>query len=84
MLGPQWKEVQETWLHRLGNLTLTGYNSEYQDRSFVDKKAIPGGFNDSPLRLNRFIREQGQWTPVEIEERGRKRNVSMTLRHRSS
>jgi hypothetical protein len=23
MLGTEWKTVQETWLHRLGNLTLT-------------------------------------------------------------
>jgi hypothetical protein len=27
MLGENWKEVQNIWLHRLGNLTLTGYNS---------------------------------------------------------
>lgn len=72
MLGPQWKDVHATWLHRLGNLTLTGYNSEYQDRPFEDKKSIKGGFNDSPLRLNRFVREQAQWTAAEMEARGRK------------
>lgn len=72
MLGPNWKEVQETWLHRLGNLTLTGYNPEYQDRPFEEKKSIKGGFNDSPLRLNRSVREQAQWTATEIEARGRK------------
>jgi hypothetical protein len=27
MLGESWKDNQKTWLHRLGNLTLTGYNS---------------------------------------------------------
>lgn len=70
MLGDQWKAVQEEWLHRLGNLTLTGYNSEYSDRSFADKKTISGGFNDSPLRLNKFIREQSKWTSSEIEKRG--------------
>jgi uncharacterized protein with ParB-like and HNH nuclease domain/predicted transport protein len=70
MLGDQWKAVQEEWLHRLGNLTLTGYNSEYSDRSFADKKTISGGFNDSPLRLNKFIREQSKWTSSEIKKRG--------------
>ena len=71
MLGIEWKAIQEAWLHRLGNLTLTGYNSEYSDRSFQDKKVIPKGFNDSPLRLNRFIREQIRWTAEEIEVRGK-------------
>ncbi|MCA8917314.1 MAG: DUF262 domain-containing protein, partial [Planctomycetes bacterium] len=28
-LGPEWQRIQQTWLHTLGNLTLTGYNSEY-------------------------------------------------------
>lgn len=71
MLGGDWKAVQETWVHRLGNLTLTGYNSEYSDRAFEEKKAMPKGFNDSPLRLNRSIREQGRWTATEIEARGK-------------
>ncbi|SDU21003.1 Uncharacterized conserved protein, contains ParB-like and HNH nuclease domains [Pseudomonas pohangensis] len=71
MLGDDWKLTQETWLHRLGNLTLTGYNSEYSDRPFPEKKTMPKGFNDSPLRLNRFIREQDQWTSAEIEARGK-------------
>lgn len=70
MLGADWKTIQETWLHRLGNLTLTGYNAEYSDRSFGDKKTMDKGFNDSPLRLNRFIREQAKWTATEIEARG--------------
>lgn len=71
MLGANWKDVQETWLHRLGNLTLTGYNAEYQDRSFDEKKRTKDGFNDSPLRLNRFIREQSIWTADEMESRGK-------------
>lgn len=71
MLGPDWKQVQETWLHRLGNLTLSGYNTEYSDRAFDEKKTMPDGFNDSPLRLNRSIREQSRWTETEMEKRGR-------------
>jgi uncharacterized protein with ParB-like and HNH nuclease domain/predicted transport protein len=71
MLGPDWKKVKEMWLQRLGNVTLTGYNSEYSDRSFADKKTIEDGFNESPLRLNKFIREQTSWTTVEMERRGK-------------
>lgn len=71
MLGSDWKTVQEAWLHRLGNLTLTGYNSTYSDRPFTEKKTIAGGFNDSPLRLNKFIREQSTWDATTIEQRGK-------------
>ena len=31
-LGPEWQTVQERYLHTIGNLTLTGYNSELSDR----------------------------------------------------
>jgi len=70
MLGPDWKNVQETWLHRLGNVTLSGYNTTYSDRPFNEKKTMKGGFNESPLRLNKFIREQPAWTAAEIQQRG--------------
>ena len=70
MLGAEWVEIQRQWLHRLGNLTLTGYNSKYSDRSFAEKKTITGGFEESSVRLNKFVREQEQWTPREMEVRG--------------
>jgi predicted transport protein len=70
MLGPDWKGVQKTWVHRLGNLTLTGYNSTYSDRPFEEKKTITGGFEHSSIRLNKFVREQPQWTAAEMETRG--------------
>ncbi|MCX7421587.1 MAG: DUF262 and DUF1524 domain-containing protein [Planctomycetia bacterium] len=77
MLGPDWKQIQQTWLNRLGNVTLTAYNSEYSDRPFDEKKTAKDkegnevGFNSSPLRLNKFVREQTQWTQKEIEQRGK-------------
>jgi uncharacterized protein with ParB-like and HNH nuclease domain/predicted transport protein len=71
MLGPGWKGIQEIWLHRLGNITLTGYNSEYSDRSFDEKKTTEHGFDESPLRLNKFIRDQKTWTAGEMEKRGK-------------
>ncbi|WP_316213948.1 DUF262 and DUF1524 domain-containing protein [Bradyrhizobium sp. SZCCHNR2032] len=69
MLGEGWRETQKTWLHRLGNLTLTGYNSKYSDRPFDEKKTIPGGFADSSVRLNKFVRDQPVWTANEISTR---------------
>jgi uncharacterized protein with ParB-like and HNH nuclease domain len=69
MLGQDWANLQGKWVHRLGNLTLTGYNSEYSDRSFIDKKTIPGGFSESSIRLNKWVREQEFWTVQQIEER---------------
>jgi predicted transport protein len=69
MLGEHWQEVQREWLHRLGNLTLTGYNSTYSDRPFEVKQMIPGGFSESSVRLNKLIREQLAWTPLEMDQR---------------
>ena len=54
-LGPEWQRVQETWLHTLGNLTLTRYNAEYSDRPFSDKRDMKGGFRESPLKLNEHL-----------------------------
>ena len=71
MLGSGWKEVQEVWLHRLGNLTLSAYNSKYSDKPFEEKKTIPGGFDDSAVRLNKFVRSQSVWTETEMCERGK-------------
>jgi len=70
MLGEDWQQTQVAWLNKLGNLTLTGYNSEYSDRPFEEKKTIKGGFNESSVRLNRFVRDQAVWTKNEMQERG--------------
>src|SRR6185503_7227160 len=43
-LGAEWESIQEKWLHTLGNLTLTGYNSEYSDHSFLEKRDHTMGF----------------------------------------
>lgn len=68
-LGPDWARVQESWLHTLGNLTLTGYNSEYSDRSFVEKRDMEGGFRESPLRLNAGLGQQEGWNEEAIRAR---------------
>lgn len=68
-LGEDWENVWEVYRHTLGNLTLTGYNSEYSNRSFAEKCGMEGGFAQSPLRLNRNIGAEGTWTKESIEGR---------------
>ena len=47
-LGSDWQRIQQTYLNTLGNLTLTGYNSEYSDKTFVEKRDMMRGFKESP------------------------------------
>ena len=72
MLGEGWEEVHQTWLHRLGNLTLVGYdkNSSMSNRPFAEKKCHPNGFKYTAVRLNHYIRERDKWTVDEMRERG--------------
>lgn len=54
-LGDNWKDVQKTYLHTIGNLTLTAYNSEMSDKPFMIKMDMTGGFKESALRLNAYL-----------------------------
>ena len=68
-LGADWKGIQSRLLHTLGNLTLTGYNSEYSDRPFLQKRDMEGGFAQSPLLLNKGLRQLDTWGETEITQR---------------
>ncbi len=68
-LGPDWERIQKTWLHTLGNLTLTGYNPELSDRPFAEKRDIDGGFKESPLRMNQGLGSLEHWTEDAIKAR---------------
>lgn len=69
MLGPDWRSVQKEWLHTLGNLTLTGYNSEMSDHDFADKRDSRKGFGSSRLRLNEGLGALDRWDAEQIERR---------------
>jgi uncharacterized protein with ParB-like and HNH nuclease domain/predicted transport protein len=71
-LGPEWERVHQTWLHTLGNLTLTGYNSEYSDRPFLEKRDMAGGFRESPLKVNAGLGQQETWDEEAIKKRAEK------------
>jgi uncharacterized protein with ParB-like and HNH nuclease domain/predicted transport protein len=71
-LGSEWTRVQQTYLHTLGNLTLTGYNSEYSDHPFADKRDMTGGFAESPLRMNQGLSKLEHWNEDAICQRAEK------------
>ena len=71
-LGEGWERIYGTYLHTLGNLTLTGYNSEYGCKSFAEKREMKGGFKQSPLRLNQGLGELTRWDEAAILARAGK------------
>lgn len=75
-LGPEWQRIQKKWLHTLGNLTLTAYNAEYSDRSFVEKRDMPDspekGLKRSPLNLNQGLGVLESWDEAAIQARAGK------------
>jgi hypothetical protein len=68
-LGDGADKVHERWLNTLGNLTLTGYNSQYSNSPFDVKRDMKNGFRDSGYRLNKFIASCEEWGPEQMEER---------------
>ncbi|GAA8554518.1 DUF262 and DUF1524 domain-containing protein [Helicobacter pylori] len=67
-LGENFQEIHDKYLHTIGNLTLTGYNSTYSNRSFQEKQGMEKGFKDSPLRLNQGLRDLESFGEKEIKK----------------
>lgn len=66
-LGEHWEDIHNTLLHRLGNLTLTRYNSEMSDKPFSEKITV---FEKSATHtLNQYVIKQKSWNGENIEER---------------
>ncbi len=68
-LGDSYEEIHDTWLHRIANLTLTAYNSKYSNSTFVEKKTMKNGFEDSGIRLNTYVSKKDKWTLSELRDR---------------
>ncbi len=71
MLGGNWEQVHERYLHTLGNLTLTGYNSELGDKSFEEKKQMLGN-PESPTHITVLysdVLNQAAWNESTIQLR---------------
>lgn len=68
-LGENFQAIHDKYLHTIGNLTLTGYNTEYRNRSFQEKRDMEKGFKQSPLKLNQSLKDLESFGEKEIEKR---------------
>ncbi|QEE96179.1 DUF262 domain-containing protein [Helicobacter pylori] len=68
-LGGNFQAIHDKYLHTIGNLTLTGYNQEYSNNSFQEKRDMEKGFKQSPLRLNQSLKNLESFGEKEIEKR---------------
>nr|WP_324714116.1 DUF262 and DUF1524 domain-containing protein [Helicobacter pylori] len=68
-LGGNFQAIHDKYLHTIGNLTLTGYNQEYSNNSFQEKRDMEKGFKQSPLKLNQSLKDLESFGEKEIEKR---------------
>ncbi|GAA8330278.1 DUF262 and DUF1524 domain-containing protein [Helicobacter pylori] len=68
-LGENFQEIHDKYLHTIGNLTLTGYNPEYSNKSFQEKQGMEKGFKQSPLRLNQSLKDLEPFGEEKIKKR---------------
>ena len=68
------EEIQETHVHKLGNLTITGYNSKLGNMAFIDKRDRTDnngtfvGYKNG-LNLNEDLVNTNSWTKDQIDTR---------------
>ena len=78
-LGMGWELTHTKYVDTLGNLTLSAYNSDYSNLSFLKKKNMPGkGFIHSKLQLNKYLKKLEKWDDEEFDF-SNKRIIKMTL-----
>lgn len=68
-LGDGAEQIHDTWLNRIGNLTITGYNSLYSNRPYKEKRETENGFIDSPYSLNKVMKNSPAWGLQQLENR---------------
>lgn len=76
MLGDNFEEIQDKYLHTFANLTLTGINSELSNKAFEIKrdgktigKEIYPGYKNSKYRLTKNVTLCDKWTEIELLNR---------------
>lgn len=69
MLGENWQADRDRYLHTLGNLTLTGYNSELGDKPFAEKKELLSEVHTKVVKLYETIKCCDEWNAATIEAR---------------
>jgi hypothetical protein len=73
-LGPSAREIRDQWLHTVGNLTFSGYNSGLSNKRFPMKLRGVGdtpGYSRSNFELTKMFIENAKWGAEEIQLRGR-------------
>ncbi|GAA7105395.1 hypothetical protein Kyoto57A_05400 [Helicobacter pylori] len=68
-LGENFQAIHDKYLHTIGNLTLTGYNQEYSNNSFQEKRDMEKGFKQSPLKLNQSLKGLESFGEEEIKKK---------------
>ncbi|MBM4058860.1 MAG: DUF1524 domain-containing protein, partial [Planctomycetes bacterium] len=68
VLGPEWEAEHDRLVHVIGNLSLTGANSDMGNRDFETKRGI---LRDSRFLLNREVARAPAWNANAIEARSR-------------
>lgn len=74
-LGTDWERIHEMYLHTMGNLTLTGYNSEYRNKRFTDKQDCVDkdgnkiGYRHTPIKISSYLTSVSKWGENEILSR---------------
>ncbi|WP_239700892.1 MULTISPECIES: DUF262 domain-containing protein [unclassified Mammaliicoccus] len=69
-LGKDYQTIHDNYVNSLGNLTITGYNSKYSNRSFEEKQNMVKGFKESHfVNLNKLPAKSEKWRETEIIER---------------
>jgi len=72
VLGGNWELIHKKYVDTLGNLTLTGYNQEYSNKSFIEKRDMEKGFRENGLKINRYLAKLNEWTEDKIKKRAEK------------
>ena len=72
MLGDDWEITHEKYLHTLGNLTLTGYNSELGDKPFSEKKELLADTITHVVVLYEDVKDKTEWNAKTIEDRAKR------------
>ena len=77
-LGADWKTVHDTYCNTIGNLTLTGYNPNYQNCRFLVKRdkqdkenGICYGYKQTCIHLSASLATKEKWGEEEILERAK-------------
>lgn len=77
MLGENYEEIHDKYLHTFANLTLTGINSELSNKAFKMKRDgniigndVYPGYKNSKYRLTKSIITCEKWTEEELQNRG--------------